>query len=298
MKTLIHLIIAFGTMALSTDGTSAGNGVQNNEKEAVVVGDERVFSLPGGAQMAFVWIEPGTFQMGSPPSEASGLLKKLAGIGGNEGEGPVHAVTISEGFWLGKYEVTQGQWESVMGTTPWRGADNVDKDRVESASSHPAVYISWEDLQVFIERLNSASGEGLYRLPTEAEWEYSCRAGITTRWSFGDDEDQLIHYAWTRKNSWDRNERYAHAVGQKRPNPWGLNDMHGNVWEWVQDWYGGDYYTHALEVDPVGPTNGSKRVLRGGDFSDPVQYLRAAVRHQKPPDTRSPYYGARLLRIR
>ena len=291
MKILTHFIIAFGTMGLSTDGANADNGVQDDGQEAAVVEDEKIFPLPGGAQMVFVWIEPGTFQMGSPPSETSGLMK-------NEGEGPAHEVTISKGFWLGKYEVTQDQWESVMGTTPWRGADNVDKDHVQSASSHPAVHISWEGLQAFIERLNNASGEVMYRLPTEAEWEYSCRAGTTTRWSFGDDEDQLIHYAWTRQNSWDKNERYAHAVGRKRPNPWGLNDMHGNVWEWVQDWYEEDYYAHALEVDPAGPTTGSKRVLRGGDFSDPVQYLRSAARHQKPPDTLSPYYGARLLRIR
>ena len=298
MKILTHFIGALGIMALFTGGTSAENGVQNDGQEAAAVGDERIFSLLGDARMTFVWIEPGTFQMGSPPSEASGMLKKLAGTGGNEGEGPVHAVTIREGFWLGKYEVTQGQWESVMGTTPWRGADNVDKDLVRSVSSHPAVYISWADIQAFIEQLNSEAGEMVYRLPTEAEWEYACRAGTATRWSFGDDEGQLIHYAWTRKNSWNKNKRYPHAVGQKRPNPWGLNDMHGNVWEWVQDWYRENYYAHAFEMDPTGPTTGSKRVLRGGDFSDPVQYLRSATRHQEPPDALSPYYGVRLLRIR
>ena len=167
------------------------------------------------------WIEPGTFLMGA------------ADLGFTE-----HEVTISRGFYLGKYEITQGQWESVMGSNP----------SYFGGSNRPVEQVSWNDVQEFIGRLNEAAGEEVYRLPTEAEWEYACRAGTTTRWSFGDDEGQLGEYAWYTGN----NSPYGtKEVGTKRPNPWGLYDMHGNVWEWCQDWYGS--YTSDSQIDPAGP---------------------------------------------
>ena len=242
-------------------------------------GDEKTFSLPNGANMAFVWIEPGTFQMGSPDSEE----------GRGDDEDPVHEVEISEGFWLGKYEVTQEQWEVVMETTPWSGRTHVVPD-----PSHPAVSISWDDVQEFISRLNAEAGEALYRLPSEAEWEYACRAGSTTRWSFGDDESQLTHYGWYSDNG----EGYTHAVGQKKPNAWGLYDMHGNVWEWVQDRYDGTYYNSSPRFDPLGPSSGSTRVFRGGFFSISAQYVRSAYRNDASPGSRAVGIGVRLLRIR
>ncbi len=248
-----------------------------------VGGSSQTFELPGGSSMDFVWIAPGTFIMGSPPSES----------GRNDDEGPIHEVEISKGFYLGKYEVTQGQWNAVMGARPWSG-----KDDVQSNPSHPAVYISWRDVQAFIEELNFAAGEVVYRLPSEAEWEYACRAGSTTRWSFGDEERQLTDYAWYDANAWDVGEKYAHAVGLKRPNPWGLYDMHGNVWEWVQDWYDSDYYNSSPRVDPPGPTSGSNRVGRGGAFSNLAQYVRSAGRVNDSPDGRYFDVGVRLLRIR
>ena len=239
--------------------------------------------------MEFVWIEPGVFQMGSPESERSDC-------DWCDHEGPVHEVEISTGFWLGKYEVTQGEWESVMGTTPWSGSG---KYYVRSNPSHPAVYISWNDVQEFIERLNAAAGSAVYRLPTEAEWEYACRAGTSTRWSFGDNESQLTHYAWYQENAWYvGGEQYAHAVGTKRANPWGLYDMHGNVREWVQDWYDGDYYNSSPRVDPPGPTSGSERVRRGGNFVGGAHFLRSASRHGFSPNDRNASAGVRLLRIR
>ena len=231
----------------------------------------------------FVWIEPGTFMMGSPSGER----------GRFSDEGPLHEVEISRGFWLGKYEVTQGEWEAVMGTTPWSG-----ESYVQEHPSHPAVYISWDDVQAFIERLNASAGEALYRLPSEAEWEYACRAGSTTRWSFGDDESQLTHYAWYEDNAEDVGEDYAHAVGTKRANAWGLYDMHGNVDEWVQDWYDGDYYNSSPRVDPLGPSSGSARVFRGGSFGVAAQYVRSAIRYGNSPGLRGGGIGARLLRIR
>ena len=242
----------------------------------------KVFSLPGGAEMAFVWIPPGVFQMGSPSGER----------GRDSDEGPLHEVEISRGFWLGTYEVTQGQWASVMGTRPWSG-----KSYVQENSSHPAVYISWNDVQRFIDKLNAASGSSVYRLPTEAEWEYACRAGRRTRWSFGDEESQLKHHAWYRANTWDAGKKYAQAVGRKSPNGWGLYDMHGNVWEWVQDWYGKDYYKSSPRVDPQGPTSGSDRVGRGGDFGDSARYVRSAYRLNASPGYRYGGIGVRLLRI-
>jgi sulfatase modifying factor 1 len=171
--------------------------------------------------------------------------------------------TISQGFYLGKYEITQGQWERVMGTRPWEG-----QDYVQSSPTHPAVYISWEDVQDFIRRLNQASGATIYRLPTEAEWEYGCRGGTTTRWSSGNSEELLKQYAWFDKNAWNVGNKYGHAVGSKRPNPWGLYDMHGNAWEWVQDRYGA--YNSESVTDPQGPSSSSHRVIRGGNVNFPL----------------------------
>jgi len=229
--------------------------------------------LPGGATMEFVWTEPGTFTLGSPSSEPDR----------NDWEGPQHEVTISQGFYLGKYEITQAQWESVMETTPW----------VQEDPNSPAVWISWDDVQELIRRLNETAREEIYRLPTEAEWEFACRAGTETRWSFGDDESLLGNYAWYSSNNspWGTKE-----VGQKLPNPWGLYDMHGNVWEWCQDWY--EDYSSDAQVDPMGPASGSGRVVRGGYFDGDARWTRSAYRDYFAPDDRSYDFGARLLRIK
>ena len=298
MNKLMYLIISAAIVFWAAEARAEDEGMQSGHPKEAAVGNERVVSLSEGANMTFVWIEPGAFHMGSPPSESNRLTSAFGfGSGRAEDEGPVHEVAISTGFWLGKYEVTQRQWEAVMGITPWQD-NGKDKDLVRSVPSHPAVHISWSDVQAFIDRLNSTEGEEVYRLPTEAEWEYACRAGTSTRYSFGDDEDQLIDYAWTRKNSWTKNEKYAHAIGQHRPNLWGIHDMHGNVWEWVRDWYAEDYYTQSPKVDPSGPLAGSDRVIRGGDFSDPFYYLRSASRSKKSPDMRDSFIGVRLVRIR
>ena len=256
-------------------------------------GTEQTFShsLEGDKSVSldFVWIERGVFQMGSPESE-----RESSDCSWCDHEGPVHEVEISRGFWLGKYEVTQGEWEAVMGTTPWSG-----EDYVRSNPSHPAVEISWDDVQEFVDKLNAAAGSVVYRLPTEAEWEYACRAGTSTRWSFGDYASDLTDYAWYRGNACGVGECYAHAVGTKLPNPWGLYDMHGNVWEWVQDWYGEDYYNSSPRVDPPGPTTTSaRRVLRGGNFDNSAQRLRSAYRTRYSQRGSRIDFGVRLLRMR
>ena len=243
-----------------------------------VTGKEATFTLPGGATMEMVWIEPGTFTMGSPSSEP----------GREDDEGPQHEVTITKGFWLGKFEITQGQWQSVMGTTPWKGQSYVQENPNNAAS-----YISWDDAQEFIAKLN-AEGSEVYRLPREAEWEYACRAGTTKRWSFGDDESQLTDYAWYRANAYDVGEEYAHEVGTKLPNPWGLHDMHGNVREWCQDWFGS--YSSSAQTDPLGPASGSARVVRGVHFTDYARNVRSAKRYSLSPGFRGDSEGARLLR--
>ncbi len=274
MRGVYLLLVGLLMMACGDDSPTASDGGVGSGR---VSGDESTFALPNGATMDFVWIESGTFLMGSPSSERG------------RSDGPQHEVTLTQGYWLGQYEITQGQWEAVMETRPWSG-----ESFVQANPSHPAVYISWDDVQAFVARLNEAAGSAVYRLPTEAEWEYASRAGTTTRWSFGDDEGDLGDYAWYIDNAWDAGLEYAQPVGTKLPNPWGLYDMHGNVWEWVQDWYG-EYGSDAL-VDPRGPSGGHVRVIRGGDFDNDARYARSAIRGLYSPGGRYGRVGARLLR--
>jgi formylglycine-generating enzyme required for sulfatase activity len=232
--------------------------------------DSLTVDLGGGVKMELVLIRPGSFMMGSE--------------GGNfADEKPVHKVTITKPFYIGKCEVTQGEWQAVMGTNPssFKGEKN------------PVETVSWNDCQTFIAKLNEKVAQGAFRLPTEAEWEYACRAGSSTAFCYGDDEKQLGDYAWYSGN---RSET-THPVGKKKPNAWGLYDMHGNVWEWCQDWYGSGYYSDGPDSDPQGPSSGLTRVLRGGSWSyDPVS-CRSAGRGYFDPTVRDYYYyGVRVVR--
>ncbi|MGQ4810620.1 Hercynine oxygenase [Candidatus Entotheonellaceae bacterium PAL068K] len=218
----------------------------------------------------FVRIPAGVFMMGSQ--------------NGDQDEQPVHRVWISQPFYLGKYEVTQGQWEQVMWGNPSRFTGNPNR---------PVEEVSWHDVQVFIERLNAREGREIYRLPTEAEWEYAARAGTTTDYHFGNDRSQLEKYAW-----YDGTSGYeTHPVGQLQPNAWGLHDMHGNVREWVQDWYDASYYEQSPARDPRGPSGGSNRVDRGGSWFNRPAYVRSAIRYRAHPAHRYASLGFRLLRI-
>ena len=201
-------------------------------------------------------------------------------------------VTLTKPFALGKTEVTQDQFKKVMGTEPWVGKDNVLTDK-----DCPASYVDWHEATAFCQKLTGLehkagklpAGES-YRLPTDAEWEYACRAGTTTAFSFGDDEKQLGEYAWFDGNT--AGEQYAHKVGLKQPNPAGLFDMHGNVWEWCSDWYdelpGG--------TDPVGPEGGSDRVDRGGCWWGFPVDCRTASRSYLVPSNRGSSLGFRVAR--
>ncbi len=208
--------------------------------------------------------------------------------GGEDNEKPAHKVTLTKAFFLQTTVVTQGQWKAVMDTTPWSG-----KEYVKEGDDYPAVYVSWDNAQAFIQKLN-AKGNGTYRLPTEAEWEYACRAGTTTKFSFGDDEAKLGDYAWFTTNADDAGEKYAHRVRTKLPNPWGLYDMHGNVWQWCQDWYGNAYPSGGT-TNPTGPSSGSSRVLRGGSWGNGAGRCSASYRLNVDPDSRNYYSGFRVV---
>ncbi len=227
--------------------------------------------LPGNVEMKFRKIPAGKFTMGSPENEKGRLST----------EGPQHLVTITSPFYLGMYEVTQAQWKAVMGSNPshFKGNDL------------PVESVSWNDVQSFIQKLNQQEKGNKYRLPTEAEWEYACRAGSNTRFSFGDDADVLGQYAWYYE---ENSGGSTHPVGQKKPNAWGLYDMHGNVWEWVQDWHGN--YPPASVTDPTGPPSGASRVIRGGSWLNAPRLVRSAVRYLLTPVYWNGRLGFRLAR--
>ena len=225
--------------------------------------------LSGGITMDLIWIPPGEFTMGSTEGESD--------------EYPVHTVRITKGFGMGKTEVTQAQWESVMGTKPsyFKGADL------------PVESVCWNDCQLFLERLNQqlTSRNLSIRacLPTEAEWEYACRAGTITMYHTGPDDSNLRETAWY----WGVSVGKTHPVGQKSANHFGLYDMHGNVWEWCQDWHG--RYTSDAALDPTGPSSGTNRVSRGGSFVNYSSSCRAARRSGYGPTIMYNITGFRIV---
>jgi formylglycine-generating enzyme required for sulfatase activity len=268
--TLVIIAIALALSPVTAWVQAGRTGSASGASSEMQTSDESIpFILSGAVPIEMVWIKPGTFMMG-------------------EGEAQ-HKVTISQGFWLSKYELTQRQWALVMDTRPWVGKRMVQKD-----PDHPAVHISWDDAQQFMLKLNEAEGAEVYRLPTEAEWEYACRAGTTTRWSFGDNEKVLRHYAWYRLNTCDVEECYAHKVGTRRSNPWGLYDMHGNVFEWCQDGYSPQL--RDPQIDPAESASTRGRVVRGGTFFSDAQGVRSAIRGSRPPEYGYMYVGIRLAR--
>jgi len=216
-------------------------------------------------KLEMIWVKPGTFMMGSPVSEADRDRDEIQ-----------RQVTLTNGFYLGKYEVTQAQWERVMGNNP---SENKGADR-------PVEEVSWYDAVEFCKKrteMEKKAGrvpQGMsYQLPTEAQWEYACRAGTTTKYSWGDDiNPKLANYT-------DSGLKKTMAVGSYRPNPWGFYDMHGNVWEWCADWFG-EYPTSSV-TDPIGVASGSIRVSRGGSWDYVGPYLRSAKRNYSPPATSS-----------
>ncbi len=229
--------------------------------------------LGKGITMKLVLIRPGKFVMGSPDSEKSEVVG-----GRGHGVGPQHEVVITKAFYMGVTEVTQAQYEAVMRTNPsyFRGPTN------------PVEQVSWTDATEFCKKLSQKTRMAV-RLPTEAEWEYACRAGTATAFSFGDADRALGDYAWYSDNSGET----THPVARKKPNAWGLYDMHGNVCEWCADWYG--EYPNGAVTDPQGPASGTYRVLRSGCRAYNSTFCRAALRFYFTPDIRSDFYGFRVV---
>jgi len=254
----------------------------------------------------YVKINPGEFLMGSPakpgrPGAAADDLESR--------ERPQHRALITKPFEMGKYEVTQEQWQAVIGANPssFKGP------------KMPVTNISWNDAQEFINRLQTHDGRYTYRLPTEAEWEYACRAGSTGNFSgeelkapekpkdrnkatkrsepmATDDEyaKNLKAMGWYDANAFN----HPHPAGQLQPNAWGLYDMHGNVREWCQDWYDSNYYKTSPAEDPPGPPSGAMKVNRGGSWQTPASMCRSAARSYDLPSERNSLIGFRLVRVK
>ena len=199
--------------------------------------------------MEFKLLPRGEFLMGSPSKERF-----------RQQDETQHKVEITDDFWIGTTEVTQGQWRRVMQSTPWESEDGALDGKQYAAS-----FISWEAANEFCLQLSIKEGYD-YRLPTEAEWEYACRANTNTMFSFGDNIQELGDYGWLDANASYLGRSYAHPTGRKKSNPFGLDDMHGNVWEWCSDWYSSDYYDESPLRDPQGPKTGTHRAIRGGCF--------------------------------
>jgi formylglycine-generating enzyme required for sulfatase activity len=231
--------------------------------------------LAKGVVTRLRWIPPGRFLMGSPGDEA----------GRWDDEGPQHWVTLTKGYWLADAPCTQAEWQAVMGTSPsgFKGPDR------------PVEQVSWEDCQQYCDRLRARFPGLLARLPSEAEWEYACRAGTTSAFNDGSactqpegNDPALAKLGWLDKNSGDE----THPVRKLAPNQWGLYDMHGNVWEWCEDWFGN--YGPEEQVEPAGAAQGPGRVLRGGSWGYQALYCRSAFRFGGPPSNRYHVLGFRL----
>ncbi len=245
------------------------------EEVQEITGEVKSFTNSYG--MEFIYIPPGTFMMGSPINEF-----------GRDKDEKQHRVTLTKGFYMQVTEVIQGHWMAVMGNSPSYISNCGDNCPVKD--------VSWDDAQKFVRQLNQLEGENNYRLPTEAEWEYACRAGSTTAFANGviselecGYDPRLDAIGWYCGNVIKK----THPVAQKNPNAWGLYDMHGNVFEWCQDWYG-DYPSGSV-TDPTGPLNGSYRVFRGGGLNFGARLCRSADRLSFTPGYRLNYIGFRIL---
>ncbi len=328
-RPILQLVILVALCAASTGFVRAAKSV---EPAPAMPERGRVWSIPlsHGAQLDLMWIPAGSFAMGSPESEP----------GRHDDEGPQTYVTLNDGFWMGKTLVTIGEWDAIMGESlrnhlakkisdparydfngqvetlrefmDWSRSGDISKYLANEDDALPMYYISWNDAVEFSEkitqreRLAGRLPQGyIYTLPTEAQWEYACRAGTATATYLGEISPQVLNQiAWYDGNS--ATDYRGHGigntfsgprqVGQKQANAWGLFDMSGNIWEWCRDWYGP--YPGGSATDPLGPKTGSLRVNRGGSFGSGMFSERSASRAGNPPAEASAYRGFRLVLCR
>jgi formylglycine-generating enzyme required for sulfatase activity len=278
---------------------------------------KKEFDLGDGQMLAMILIPPGEFLMGTADQERAQLLQQAMEAGDQwsleriPSEGPQHRVRITRPFWLGRYEVTVGQFRRFVDQTGYK--TEAERDGIggyavvkgnwvqdpkfvwngdhdfSHADNDPVVFVSWNDAEAFCQSLAKRL-DVEFKLPTEAEWEYACRAGTTTLWCGGSDVADLREYGWFGGPSAGK----LHPVGQLRANGFGLYDMHGNVWEWCADWYGADHYAQSPVDNPAGPLMGSSRVQRGGDWFYDWQQCRSAKRTFDSPGARSVSLGFRV----
>jgi sulfatase modifying factor 1 len=285
-------VVVSGTVDVNTTGTytltytvsdAAGNEASITRTVNVGIPASYATELTSSVSLEMIWVEPGTFTMGSPESET--------GRSTNETQ---HEVTLTKGFYLGKYEVTQAQYEAVMtGNTETDSNGNVisaTPSNWPNNPNRPVEMVSYDDIQKFLTRLNAQEAGNIpagwaYVLPTEAQWEYACRAGTTTAYSWGDS-------ITTSDANYNNSVGETTDVGQYTANPWGFFDMHGNVWEWTADWYSS--YSSGAVTDPEGPATGSSRVNRGGSWFWPGATLRSASSNNSPPSSRGIDIGFRV----
>jgi formylglycine-generating enzyme required for sulfatase activity len=254
-----------------------------------------------------ILIPPGEFLMGSTDEQVEAALQATDEIRADQrakariekSERPQHRVVITQPFLLGATEVTVGQFKKFAGATGYqteaeKAATDAKAGTYLAAASDdlPAAYITWNDATAYCQWL-STQEKTTYRLPTEAEWEYACRAGTTTQYSFGDDYNELPKYGWHKTNAGSK----SHPVGTLLPNPFGLFDMHGNLYEWCGDYYDEKWYSTSPPNDPNGPSAGSSRVIRGGYWNLLASYCRTASRNTYSPSYRGTTYGFRCVSV-
>ncbi|UCD56613.1 MAG: formylglycine-generating enzyme family protein [Candidatus Hydrogenedentota bacterium] len=267
----IAVLLTMLLTSLTGCSKDVGEEIVMNESEEVTGGAEDALAISAEAAREMVLIPAGKFIMGSPDDEGYG------------GERPQHEVSI-DSFYMSKHEVTFEQYDLFCEKT----GRSKPSDRGWGRGKRPVINVTWYDAVAFCDWLSELSGDR-YRLPTEAEWEYACRAGTTTQYGLGDGAHDLGLYAWYSGNAGKR----THPVGNLKANAWGLHDMHGNVWEWCSDWYDESYYGRSPSSNPTGPTNGQNRVRRGGSWGGDARDLRSANRNYASPDVAGSFFGFR-----
>jgi len=294
------LALLLAARGLPGQSDAAPDGKQTLDPVKKTAPDKTLtLDLGGGVTMKCVLIPEGKFMMGAKFTPA----KMVKRYGGKEAhyadEHPRHEVAISKPFYMAACEVTQAQWQVVMNTQPWKG-----KVWGESGANYAASWLSWNEAAAFCKALSKKTGKHV-TLPTEAQWEYACRSGTTTVFSFGDDVTKLTDHAWFHDNARKPGRLHAQPVGRKKPNPWGLYDMHGNVWEWCSDYYAKDFYPSAKNpqaskpapvIDPENTTESKTRAVRGGSwYNDPTRCRSASRNSWTGPTYRHYNYGFRII---